>query len=136
MDNLRLGSRFVRSEQPNPVATVLDWPIPFHVGGHRPQDLINNLPRTPWRRRPDKEVRVFPIRPILRFGIAVSYDEIQVHLLLPTSAFTGGAPCAPYGAMPCSDFHFGCSCPGPVLNRDRVVDALSIDCVEGPLNGQ
>ena len=29
-------------------------------------------------------------------------------------------------------FH-GCSCPGPVPNRDRVVDALSIDCVEGPL---
>ena len=31
------------------------------------------------------------------------------------------------------DYH-GCSCPGPVLNRDRVVDALSIDGVEGPFH--
>ena len=31
------------------------------------------------------------------------------------------------GATPCWNFLFGCSCPGPVLNRGRVVDALSID---------
>ena len=31
------------------------------------------------------------------------------YLLIRTSAFTGGALCAPYGAMPCSDLCFGCS---------------------------
>ena len=31
------------------------------------------------------------------------------------------------GGTPCWNFLFGCSCPGPVRNRDRVVDALSID---------
>ena len=31
------------------------------------------------------------------------------------------------GGTPCWNFLFGCSCPGPVRNRGRVVDALSID---------
>ena len=35
------------------------------------------------------------------------------------------------GGTPCWNFLFGCSCPGPVRNRGRVVDALSIDVSGG-----
>ena len=38
------------------------------------------------------------------------------------------------GGTPCWDFHFGCSCPGPVRNRGRVVDALCERVVEGPFH--
>ena len=39
-----------------------------------------------------------------------SIDRADTHYFFnPTSAVTGGALCAPYGATPCSDLCFGCS---------------------------
>ena len=38
------------------------------------------------------------------------------------------------GGTPCWDFHFGCSCPGPVRNRGRAVDALCGRVVEDPFH--
>ena len=56
----------------------------------------------------------------------------------PTSAFTGGAPCAPYGATPCWAVHlvFGCSALAHCFQCDSVVAFLCIVDVEGPLHAR
>ena len=38
------------------------------------------------------------------------------------------------GGTPCWDLCFGCSCPGPVRNRGRAVDALCGRVVEDPFH--